>query len=92
VSSNPETLTLEVIDCGSGVPAAFRDRLFRRFLQADSTSARKHNGSGLGLAITHELISRMGGTAGYFPDQLCGSVFNFNLPIHTAPSCYKAAS
>jgi PAS domain S-box-containing protein len=50
-----------VKDTGIGVPADRRERLFRKFSQADATTTRKFGGSGLGLVIVKELLEMMGG-------------------------------
>ncbi|MCK7594499.1 sensor histidine kinase [Pseudomarimonas salicorniae] len=72
---------IEVLDRGSGVPEAFRNRLFSRFSQADASDSRRHSGTGLGLSICRELVERMGGTIGYAPRGGGGSVFWFTVPL-----------
>ena len=52
---------LSVADRGPGVPEAFRDRIFSRFAQADSSDARGKGGTGLGLYIAREIAERHGG-------------------------------
>src|SRR6185503_17393484 len=54
-----------VHDRGSGIPEAFRGRIFGRFTQADSTATRQKGGSGLGLAICKRLIELMQGRIGF---------------------------
>ena len=68
-------------DSGKGVPEAFRDQIFQRFAQADSSDTRSQGGTGLGLAITRELITVMGGEVGFesLPEQ--GASFWVRLPI-----------
>lgn len=75
-----ERVRIEVIDQGSGIPEAFRKRIFQRFSQADSSDARQNNGTGLGLSISHAIIERMGGRMGFSSEPGQGTVFFFELP------------
>ncbi|MGO1461435.1 MAG: ATP-binding protein [Oleiphilaceae bacterium] len=70
-----------VRDSGEGVPDAFRNQIFQRFAQADSSDTRSQGGTGLGLAITRELITVMDGEVGFesLPGQ--GATFWIRLPI-----------
>ena len=52
---------LTITDTGIGVPAERRDRLFKKFSQADASTTRKYGGTGLGLVIVKQLIEAMGG-------------------------------
>ncbi len=52
---------VQVKDTGIGVPVDRRDRLFRKFSQADTSTTRKFGGTGLGLVIVKELLEMMGG-------------------------------
>ncbi|MFZ6779055.1 PAS domain S-box protein [Undibacterium sp. Ji83W] len=74
-------LRISVIDHGVGIPHEFRDRIFQKFAQADSSDTRQNGGTGLGLAITRELVERMGGTIGFesIPGQ--ATRFYVDLPI-----------
>jgi signal transduction histidine kinase len=69
-----------VTDRGPGVPLDFRDRLFQRFAQADSSSARPRGGTGLGLSISKAILERMNGRIGFDPDAAGGTTFYFDLP------------
>jgi signal transduction histidine kinase len=53
---------ISVRDDGPGIPAADRERVFRRFTRLDDARARDAGGSGLGLAIVRELVRRHRGT------------------------------
>jgi PAS domain S-box-containing protein len=69
-------------DRGPGIPEAFRARIFGRFAQADSTTARAKGGTGLGLAISKRLVEMMQGRIGFEPREGGGTTFWFELPRH----------
>jgi CheY-like chemotaxis protein len=50
-----------VQDTGIGIPPERFDRLFQRFSQVDSSTARQYGGTGLGLVICKQLSEMMGG-------------------------------
>jgi PAS domain S-box-containing protein len=75
---------IAVHDRGSGIPEAFRSRIFGRFTQADSTATRQKGGSGLGLAICKRLIELMRGRIGFDDRPGGGTTFWFELPRRTA--------
>ncbi|HLZ66477.1 MAG TPA: ATP-binding protein, partial [Aliidongia sp.] len=54
-----------VSDHGDGIPEGFRDRLFARFTQADSSDRRAKGGTGLGLSIAKAIVERFGGRIGF---------------------------
>lgn len=70
-----------VIDRGPGIPENFRDRIFQRFSQADSSDTRKAGGTGLGLSITKTIVERHGGRIGFDATPGGGSTFHFELPL-----------
>jgi len=71
---------IEVTDHGTGIPEAFRARVFEKFAQADSSASRRFQGTGLGLSITRELIKAMRGTVGFDTITGEGTTFYFELP------------
>ena len=73
-------LRVNVIDHGSGIPASFRDRMFQKFSQVDSTDARAQQGSGLGLSICHALVTQMGGVIDFFSTAGGGTTFFVEFP------------
>jgi signal transduction histidine kinase len=75
------TVRVEVSDRGPGIPDNFRDRMFMRFAQADSTVTRQKGGTGLGLAISKRLVEMMDGHIGFEDRDGGGSTFYFELPL-----------
>ncbi len=80
------TLRVEVEDSGSGIPEAFKDRIFERFAQADGSATRRFEGTGLGLSIARKLMEAMGGQIGFNTVVGRGTVFYLELPRSGAVS------
>ncbi len=57
-----DTAVVEVVDDGSGVPEADRERIFQRFVRLDDARSRDEGGAGLGLAIVRDVVEHHGGT------------------------------
>ncbi len=73
-------LRFSVADTGIGMTAEQQAALFRPFVQADRTIARRFGGTGLGLTISRDLCRMMGGdiTAEAVPGK--GTTFIVDLP------------
>jgi signal transduction histidine kinase len=80
VEDRGASLRVAVQDRGPGIPENFRARIFGRFAQADSTTARQKSGTGLGLAISKRLVEMMHGQIGFEPRAGGGTTFWFELP------------
>jgi signal transduction histidine kinase/CheY-like chemotaxis protein len=75
-------LLLEVIDTGPGIADAQKQRLFKRFEQADGArTAERYGGSGLGLSISNELAVAMGGSIRVDSQLGRGARFSVQLPL-----------
>lgn len=79
-------LVLSVRDNGMGVSPEMRERLFKPFEVADSTTTRHHGGIGLGLAICKRIADSLSATLDVqdLPDG--GSVFSLTLSLPRAPT------
>ncbi|CAN7226287.1 response regulator [Caulobacter sp. LjRoot300] len=82
-------LHLRVVDTGVGVPAAFHERIFDSFTQADNAVSRSHGGTGLGLTISRALARQMGGDLVLEP--AAGAAFLFTLAAAPAAAPPVAA-
>ena len=72
-----DTVEFQVVDEGRGIPAAERERIFRKFYRADA----ERGGTGLGLFIAQGLVNAMGGRIRVESDEGQGSRFAFELPV-----------
>ncbi|MDB5360345.1 MAG: Histidine kinase [Rhodospirillales bacterium] len=79
----PGGVRIFISDHGDGIPEGFRDRLFARFTQADSSDKRAKGGTGLGLSIAKAIIERFGGRIGFETAVGQGTTFHFELPAAT---------
>jgi signal transduction histidine kinase len=67
-----------VVDEGSGVPPAERERIFSKFYKAGDPPGR---GTGLGLFIAQGLVQEMGGQIWVDSEEGKGARFAFVLPL-----------
>lgn len=79
-SSDGERVRVAVIDHGPGIAAEFRQRIFQKFSQEDSSSVRQKGGTGLGLSISKAIVEGLGGGIGFDSEIGRGSSFYFHLP------------
>jgi len=70
-----ERISVAVTDVGVGLPAGGIERLFEAFFTT------KPGGLGVGLAICRSIIEAHSGVLKASPNDPCGSVFRFTLPL-----------
>ncbi|WP_164887226.1 CHASE domain-containing protein [Hahella sp. KA22] len=81
---------VSVQDQGPGVPPEFRNKIFQKFAQADSSDTRLKGGTGLGLSISREIVQRHHGQIGYHSEPNCGATFYFRLHALTNGAVWEA--
>lgn len=89
VAASGDLARFTVSDLGSGVPEAFRSKIFQRFTRADSTDHRATQGSGLGLSIARGIVEQHGGRIGFDSQIGRGTSFWVELPIHASATAIR---
>ncbi|MCP2730191.1 PAS domain S-box protein [Limnofasciculus baicalensis] len=79
-NSDEEILQFSVTDTGIGIAAENIARLFKPFVQLDSSLSRRYAGTGLGLALVRRIVELHGGSVSLFSEIGKGSRFTITLP------------
>ena len=74
-----DRLLISITDYGMGIPEEFKDKVFEKFTQYDSSDTRQKGGTGLGLSISKLIIENHGGHIG-FTSEGDATTFYVDLP------------
>ncbi|MDX1591980.1 MAG: HAMP domain-containing sensor histidine kinase, partial [Balneolaceae bacterium] len=74
--SNPDAVTIEIEDNGSGIPDEIRDKILQPFF----TTKKGTQGTGLGLSITNDIVKAHGGELKVSTQAGNGTTFTIDLP------------
>ena len=77
-------LRLRVRDTGIGIPKEAREKVFKPFEQAESSTTRRFGGTGLGLAIVNQLCELMGGKIQLTSEVGIGSCFEISFAVEVS--------
>ena len=75
-----DTVVIQVIDAGPGLPPDEAEHVFERFWRADQARTRVRGGSGLGMAIVAQIVAAHDGRAYFDSGVTTGSTVTVVLP------------
>jgi PAS domain S-box-containing protein len=79
IEDEEDMVRFSIEDKGRGIPDTFKDRIFTRFAQADSSDEKEHEGTGLGLSIVKEIINYHKGHIWFDSKEGEGTMFFFEF-------------
>lgn len=85
----PGSLQIEIMDNGSGIPAAYLDKVFDPYFTTQHKS-NLHNGTGLGLFIAFQNMQDQDGTIEVKSEENKGTIFTLRLPNRPPEASFAA--
>ncbi|WP_168190060.1 PAS domain-containing sensor histidine kinase [Caloramator sp. E03] len=80
ISTDENSVCIEVKDEGVGIPKEKQELIFKRFSQIDNSLSRKSDGTGIGLNLTKLFTEALGGRIEFSSIEGVGSSFKVFLP------------
>lgn len=79
IEGNRWKYIFSIRDTGIGITEAQKEKLFKAFSQADSSTTREFGGTGLGLIISRMIVNTMGGTIDFQSKPGRETIFYFDI-------------
>jgi signal transduction histidine kinase len=80
-SLTKNSVLIDIIDTGKGIPADQLARMFEEFEQLDNSRSRRGEGTGIGLPLSKALMEMMGGRLTLSSREGIGTTFHVRLPV-----------
>ena len=79
--SENDTISVQIIDTGIGIPQRDIEKLGRPFEQVENQFTKSKGGSGLGLAISKSLVDLHGGSLTIVSKEGVGTTVTVTIPV-----------
>ena len=80
LKDNGDSVELDVVDSGIGVPKEAQHHLFTKFYRANNAQRARPDGTGLGLFMAKKVVVAQGGAIVFRSVEGKGSTFGFTFP------------
>ncbi len=90
LEGDAETIQLQVVDTGIGIPEELQSVIFEEFKQASSGLSRDYEGSGLGLSIVQRIVRLLNGQIYVESQPGIGSIFTVIIPRNRTDEATEA--
>lgn len=81
LDADHQYMTIDVVDCGLGIPEDAIEHIFERFYRVDKSHSKEIGGTGLGLAITRKTILLHRGSIQVKSKINEGTTFTVKIPL-----------
>lgn len=81
LDADHQYMTVDITDCGIGIPEDAKAHIYERFYRVDKSHSREIGGTGLGLAITRKIILLHRGSIEVHSVVDEGTTFSVKIPL-----------